>query len=87
VVSPSSFTTQDDVRNPTAALPVEPQESQPYYRTRINIDKVSLHNVPEDFRVTPGMPVTADIKVGKRTVLTYLLGKIVPIAREGMREP
>lgn len=86
-VSPSSFTSQDDMRNPTAALPVEQQDNQPFYRARINIDKVSLHNVPEDFRVTPGMPVTADIKVGKRTVLTYLLGKIVPIAREGMREP
>jgi HlyD family secretion protein len=87
VVSPSSFNVQDDVRNPTAALPVQSQDNQPYYRARISIDKVSLHNVPEDFRVTPGMPVTADIKVGKRTVLTYLLGKIVPIAREGMREP
>lgn len=88
VISPSSFTSQDDMRNPTAALPVDSQQqSQPFYRARISIDKVALHNVPEDFRVTPGMPVAADIKVGKRTVLTYLLGKIVPIAREGMREP
>lgn len=87
VISPSSFTPQDDMRNPTTALPVDPQQNQPFYRARISIDKVDLHNVPQDFRVTPGMPVTADIKVGKRTVLTYLLGKIVPIAREGMREP
>jgi HlyD family secretion protein len=87
VISPSSFIPQDDARNPTAALPVDPQQNQPFYRARISIDKVALHNVPEDFRVTPGMPITADIKVGKRTVLTYLLGKIVPIAREGMREP
>ena len=33
------------------------------------------------------MPVTADIKVGKRTVLKYLMGMVVPIAHEGMREP
>jgi HlyD family secretion protein len=33
------------------------------------------------------MPVTADIKVGKRTVLQYLLGMVLPVAREGMREP
>jgi HlyD family secretion protein len=33
------------------------------------------------------MPVTADIKVGKRTVLSYLLGRIMPVATEGMREP
>jgi len=31
--------------------------------------------------------VTADIKVGKRTVLSYLLGRVMPVAREGMREP
>jgi hemolysin D len=46
-----------------------------------------LHDVPAGFRVTPGMPVTADIKVGKRTVLSYLLGRIMPLASEGMREP
>jgi len=33
------------------------------------------------------MPVTADIKVGKRTVLKYLLGWMMPVAQEGMREP
>jgi len=48
---------------------------------------VALHDVPEGFRVTPGMPVTADIKVGKRTVFSYLLGRIMPLAQEGMREP
>jgi HlyD family secretion protein len=37
--------------------------------------------------VIPGMPVTADIKIGKRTVLRYLLGRVMPLAREGMREP
>jgi hypothetical protein len=25
--------------------------------------------------------------IGRRTVLTYLLGMVVPIAREAMREP
>jgi HlyD family secretion protein len=44
-------------------------------------------DVPGGFRVVPGMPVTADIKVGKRTVLKYLLGRMMPLAQEGMREP
>jgi HlyD family secretion protein len=65
-----------------------PQTStEPFYRTRIAIDKVGLHDVPGGFRVVPGMPVTADIKVGKRTVLSYLLGRMMPLAHEGMREP
>ena len=29
--------------------------------------------MPAGFRLMPGMPVTADVKVGKRTVLQYLL--------------
>jgi HlyD family secretion protein len=43
--------------------------------------------VPAGFRLMPGMPVTADIKVGKRTVLAYLLERIIPVTKEGMREP
>ena len=60
---------------------------EPYYRSRITIDRVALHDVPKGFYVTPGMPVTNDIKVGKRTVLGYLLGSVVPIGREPLREP
>jgi HlyD family secretion protein len=61
--------------------------SDPYYRARIAIDRVELHGTPKGFRIMPGMPVTADIKVGKRTVLSYLLGRVLPVASEGMREP
>jgi hemolysin D len=86
VVSPDSFTPQAEARNPTSTVPLPPA-SDPFYRARIAIQKVSLHDVPDQFRVMPGMPVTADIKVGKRTVLEYLLGLILPVAHEGMREP
>src|SRR6516225_2127272 len=85
-ISPDSFTPQEEARTPTGALPL-PGSADPYYRARITIDHVGLHDVPTGFRVTPGMPVTADIKVGKRTVLGYLLGKVMPLAQEGMREP
>jgi HlyD family secretion protein len=33
------------------------------------------------------MPITADIRVGKQTVLRYLMGKTLPVVSEGMREP
>jgi hemolysin D len=46
-----------------------------------------LHGVPDGFHIIPGMPVTADVKVGKRTVLKYLLGMMLPVTREAMREP
>jgi hemolysin D len=86
-ISPNSFTAEDEARLPTGALPAPQTASEPFYRTRIAIDRVALHDVPMGFQLIPGMPVTADIKVGKRTVLKYLLGMVVPIGREAMREP
>jgi HlyD family secretion protein len=86
VISADSFTAQEEARNPTSGLPLPPS-TEPFYRARIAIDRVGLHDVPAGFRIVPGMPVTADIKVGKRTVLKYLLSRVMPIAQEGMREP
>jgi hemolysin D len=86
VISADSFTAPEEARNSTSGLPLPPS-TEPFYRARIAIDRVGLHDVPAGFRTIPGMPVTADIKVGKRTVLKYLLGRIMPIAQEGMREP
>jgi hemolysin D len=86
-ISADSFTSQDEQRNPTGAVPMSANSSEPFYRARVAIDSVALHNTPAGFRVMPGMPVTADVKVGKRTVLSYLLGRVLPVAAEGMREP
>jgi HlyD family type I secretion membrane fusion protein len=58
-----------------------------YYKTRVSLDKVDMHDVPGGFRLKPGMPVTADIHVGRRTLLTYLFARVLPIGLEGMREP
>ena len=87
IISPDSFTAEQESRNPTSAVPTPMAVTEPYYRSRITIDRLELHDVPEDFHVTPGMPVTTDIKVGKRTVLGYLLGMVVPVGREALREP
>jgi HlyD family secretion protein len=87
VISPDSFTAQTEARNPTSTVPGSATSTEPFYRARIAIQTVALHDVPVGFQLIPGMPVTADIKVGKRTVLQYLLGLILPVAHEGMREP
>jgi hemolysin D len=58
-----------------------------FFRAALSMDEMKLHNLPAGFRMTPGMPVTADIKVGRRTVLAYLLSRVVPTLIEGMREP
>jgi HlyD family type I secretion membrane fusion protein len=59
----------------------------PYYKARIAIDDLKMHDVPGGFQLKPGMPVTADIKVGRRNILTYLFARVLPIGLEGMREP
>ena len=62
-------------------------QTSAYYRVRIAIDHSTLHDVPHGFHLSPGMPVTTDIKVGQRTIMQYLLSSVVPALREGMREP
>jgi hemolysin D len=87
-LSASSFTSQDDQRNPTGAVPLPNGSTVPFYfRARITIDRIDLRNTPKGFRLVPGMPVTADIKVGKRTVMEYLLSRVMATTSEGMREP
>jgi HlyD family secretion protein len=89
VISPNSFTAQDEQRNPTGSVPV-PQTAasdQWFYRSRITLDQINLHGVPPNFHLIPGMPIQADIRVGKQTVLSYMMGKFIPLATEGMREP
>jgi len=91
IVSPDSFNSQDDQRNPSGAVPI-PQASPGtgggvWYRSRISLDQIGLHDTPVGFRLSPGMPVTADILVGKRTVMAYFLGRAMPLVHEGLREP
>jgi HlyD family secretion protein len=86
-ISADSFVAQDDRSARPGSAPADPVTGEPYYRSRISIDDVKLRNVPVGFRIMPGMPTTADIGAGERTVLSYLLGRILPVVSEGMREP
>jgi len=92
-ISPDSFNAQDEQRNPSGAVPI-PQgqiagqvSSAVWYRTRVTLDQIGLHDTPAGFHLSPGMPVTADVLVGKRTLMAYFLGRAMPLVHEGMREP
>ena len=91
VVSPDSFTNpQNDPSITHGNAPAgqqDPMMGQSFYRIKVSIDKVGLHDTPPGFAVAPGMPITADVMVGKRTVLSYLFSRALPVAAEGMREP
>ena len=84
-VSPDSFVGNPDEKQ--RGVEQMPKSGQAFYRAYVSIDDVKLHDTPPGFRVTPGMPVTADVKVGKRTVLSYMLSRVLPVALDGMREP
>jgi len=87
LISADSFSPQDEQASHSGRVPVNPQNTEMFYRSRITLDDIKLHNTPPDFHIIPGMPVTADTKVGKRTVLGYLLGRVLPVTSEAMREP
>ncbi|MCB2015256.1 MAG: HlyD family type I secretion periplasmic adaptor subunit [Sphingobium sp.] len=61
--------------------------TDPYFKVRVRIDEAKLNNVPQDFRLIPGMTLTGDIMVGKRTILSYLLTGAQRASAEAMREP
>jgi hemolysin D len=75
-ISEGSFTT-DENNAPTAT----------YFKVRVLLEKPHLRNVPADFRLIPGMTLTGDIMVGRRTILSYLVEGGLRTGSEAMREP
>ncbi len=86
IVSADSFSTNPDEKQRGSQQP-QVGNAPAFYRSRITLDNIKLHGTPPGFRVAPGMPITADIKVGERTVVGYLLSRVLPVAMDGMREP
>lgn len=75
-VSEGAFATDDDGR------PVEP-----YYKARVVITEMRFTRVPSTFRLIPGMTLSADIHIGERSVLGYLVAGATRSVSEAMREP
>lgn len=63
------------------------QAVDPYYKVRVTLTKVALHNVPAGFRLVPGMSLNGDIHVGTRSLFMYLMRGILRGFNELMREP
>lgn len=75
-VSEGAFTTDDDGR------PVEP-----FYRARVAINEMRFTRVPASFRLIPGMTLSADVHIGQRSVLGYIVAGATGGLNEAMREP
>jgi hemolysin D len=60
---------------------------EPYYKARIALTDTSLRNVPNGFRLIPGMTLAADVHIGTRSILMYMVSGAVRHVSEAMREP
>ncbi len=65
----------------------EKPQPPPFYRSRIVLAPPELRAVPATFRLIPGMTVSAEIKAGERTVLSYFLYPLLRGLDESIREP
>jgi len=83
-ISEASFSTQGTGNDPAKPLP--PSRGA-VHRARIELTQRELDKMPEGARLTPGMTVAADIKVGSRTVMSYFLNPVTRGLDESMREP
>lgn len=60
---------------------------EPYYKAHVELTDAMLRNVPNGFRLIPGMTLRGDIHIGSRSILTYLVSGAVRTFSEAMREP
>lgn len=58
-----------------------------YYLSRISLGSEVLRNMSDKMRLLPGMTLSAEIVVGKRTVMSYLLWPLTKAMNESLREP
>lgn len=58
-----------------------------FYTSRIRLDATRLNKMPAQARLLPGMTVTAEIVVGKRAVMSYVLWPLMKALDESIREP
>lgn len=58
-----------------------------YYMSRISFGSATLKNMPERARLLPGMSLSAEVVVGKRSVMSFLLWPLTKALEESIREP
>jgi HlyD family secretion protein len=58
-----------------------------FYVSRIAFGDAKLKNMTERSRLLPGMTLAAEIVVGKRSVMSYLLWPLTKALNESIREP
>jgi hemolysin D len=80
VISRDTFTSpQQDARTG--------QAETPFFKALARLSDTRLRGMQEPVRLLPGMTVSAEIKVGRRTVISYFLYPLVRGLDDAIREP
>jgi hemolysin D len=69
------------------AVKMDGNTTQTVYRSRIEVIKKNLREVPDSFRLTPGLTGSADITVGKRKIITYFIYPLIRAFDSSFHEP
>jgi len=64
----------------------EPKGQELNYSARISLDRAQMQIDDRVVNLSPGMAVTAEIRTGSRTVLSYLLSPLLRYRQEALRE-
>jgi len=64
-----------------------PMAGSTFYRGLVELQTTQLDAVPQNTRLLPGMTITAEIVVGKRSVISYFVYPLIRALDESLREP
>jgi HlyD family secretion protein len=74
---------RDNMGNPSLLA----QGTDAFYLCRVSLGTAKLKNLPPQAKLLPGMTLTAEIVVGKRSVISYLLWPLAKTVDESIGEP
>jgi HlyD family type I secretion membrane fusion protein len=75
------------IQSPASLTSAQQAVGMLYYKARVSMETLGLFGIPPDFKPVPGMQVTADILIGRRTFIEYLFARVIPATNEAFREP
>jgi hemolysin D len=64
----------------------EPKGQELVYAARVSLDRAQMQVEENRVNLSPGMAVTAEIKTGSRTIISYLLSPLLKYRQESLRE-
>jgi hemolysin D len=90
-LTPDTLADDNPAETRGGASPAEPggpaRQGAVHYRARIALSTTKFRNLPAGFGLRPGMRVVCDIKIGRRSILQYVLNPLTRIIGESLREP